>query len=137
MCFCRFRVYVRIGLVAFLCVCGGICFAEDRIASDLKPPGVYFGLGAADHAGAASFKYGEPVVGVSYFYWYDVDSKAHIINSDGTDALTTHPVDMENISFIRINCNGLIGGHKCVFRAQSRVRRAARCGKMLCLQETR
>lgn len=38
-----------------------------------------------------TFKHGQPVVGTSYFYWYDVYSGAHIRNADGTDALTTHP----------------------------------------------
>jgi len=40
-------------------------------------------------------------VGTTYFYWYDVESKAHLVDSDGTDALTTHPADLETISYRR------------------------------------
>ncbi len=62
-------------------------------------PGKFFPLKAADHKDAATFEAGEPVVGTTYFYWYDVESKAHIIDGDGSDALTTHPNDLENISY--------------------------------------
>ncbi len=96
----RFVVCLRV--VMFVSAGGGFCFGADRIASDVSPPGEYIGLGSADHAGVAAFEWGEPVVGTSYFYWYDIDSKAHIIDGDGTDALTTHPVDMDNISFNRV-----------------------------------
>ena len=33
------------------------------------------------------------------FYWYDIDTQAHILNSDGTDALTTHPATMDGFSY--------------------------------------
>ncbi len=66
-----------------------------------KPPGEFFPLGARDHEKAGSFKRGQPIVGTTYFYWYDIESKAHIIDHDGTDALTTHPADMEGISYKR------------------------------------
>ncbi len=58
---------------------------------DSAPPGKYFPLDAKAHATAESFAYGRPVVGTSYFYWYDVYSGAHLRNPDGTDALTDHP----------------------------------------------
>ncbi|MGI6458492.1 MAG: DUF5010 domain-containing protein [Candidatus Hydrogenedentales bacterium] len=64
-----------------------------------QAPGPYAGLDAAAHAGAHSFALGEPVVGCTYFYWYDVESNAHIVNGDGSDALTTHPADMTELSF--------------------------------------
>jgi len=73
--------------------------ADDRLPS--TPPGKFFPLSAQDHQGAASFPHGQPVVGTSYFYWYDIDTKAHIIDGDGTDALTTHPADMKGISYKR------------------------------------
>ena len=53
----------------------------------------------ADREKAASFQQGQPVVGTTYFYWYDVDSKAHLVDHDGSDALTTHPADLEGISY--------------------------------------
>ena len=59
--------------------------------SDVKPPGPYCPLSGQDHAGAESFLAHRPIVGTSYFYWYDVYSASHIRNPDGTDALTDHP----------------------------------------------
>ena len=71
--------------------------ADERLAQ--KPPGEFLPLQAEDHQGAASFEQGQPLVGTTYFYWYDIESGAHIIDRDGTDALTTHPADMNNISY--------------------------------------
>jgi hypothetical protein len=45
-----------------------------------------------------SFQQGQPVVGTTYFYRRDVEKKVHIIDRDGSDALTTHPADPERIS---------------------------------------
>ena len=59
--------------------------------AEAPPPGKYFKLGPAVHKSAQSFKTGQPIVGTSYFYWYDVYSGAHIRNGDGSDAMTTHP----------------------------------------------
>ncbi len=64
-----------------------------------KPPGEYFPLSASDHQNQPSYKLHQPIVGTTYFYWYDIQSKAHIIDSDGTDALTTHPADLKTISY--------------------------------------
>jgi len=66
-----------------------------------EPPGRFFPLQIDDHENAASFERGQPLVATTYFYWYDIESGAHIIDRDGTDALTTHPVDMNNISYKR------------------------------------
>jgi hypothetical protein len=66
-----------------------------------KPPGEFFPLQKADHEPADSFEQGQPIVGTTYFYWYDIDTKSHIIDGDGTDALTTHPADMTTISYKR------------------------------------
>ncbi|MEN6427530.1 MAG: DUF5010 domain-containing protein [Phycisphaerales bacterium] len=64
-----------------------------------KPPGEFFPLRPQDHREANSFKTGQAIVGTTYFYWYDAPSKAHIVDGDGSDALTTHPADMAAISF--------------------------------------
>ncbi len=40
-----------------------------------------------------------PVVATSYFYWYDAPSKAHLVNADGTDALTDHPPTIDGMSW--------------------------------------
>ena len=59
--------------------------------SDTPPPGVYYPLNMAAHDGCPTFRSGLPLIGTTYFYWYDVYSGAHIVNPDGTDALTDHP----------------------------------------------
>ncbi len=66
-----------------------------------EPPRKNFPFRSEEHKGADSFEHGRPVVGTTYFYWYDIDSKSHIINRDGTDALTNHPADINNISYKR------------------------------------
>ncbi len=66
-----------------------------------EPPGEFFPLRAGDHRDAPSFKRGQPIVGTTYFYWYDIESESHIIDRDGTDALTTHPADMNDVSYKR------------------------------------
>ena len=59
------------------------------------PPafGPFIHLKPADFVGARSFKTGEKLVGTYYFYWYCADMKAHLVNSDGSDALTDHPAE--------------------------------------------
>ena len=80
-------------------LCSTALGADDELPK--KPPGKYFGLSPQAHKDAETFKAGQPIVGTSYFYWYEIDSKTHIIDGDGTDALTTHPADMNNISYKR------------------------------------
>ncbi len=33
------------------------------------------------------------------FYWYDVTTNSHVLNDDGSDALTTHPATLEDFSY--------------------------------------
>ena len=68
-----------------------------------KPPGSFWPLGVDAHESAPSFSRGDPVVGTTYFYWYDVETNSHIIDHDGTDALTTHPDDMSGLSYKRVS----------------------------------
>jgi Domain of unknown function (DUF5010) len=89
---------IRVLLVCALCGVSG--WAGQLIE---KPPGKFFPLQARDHRGTASFHTGEPIVGTTYFYWYDIDTHSHIVNPDGTDAMTTHPADMNGISFKRVS----------------------------------
>ncbi|MBP7951618.1 MAG: DUF5010 domain-containing protein [Verrucomicrobiales bacterium] len=65
------------------------------------PPayGPHTGLAEKDFAGAVSFKSTDRIVGTHYFYWYDSVTGAHIRDGDGSDALTTHPPSLEDISF--------------------------------------
>ena len=81
---------------------GFVCAAPAAdLPRDYQPPpapGTFF----APDSGETSlhpFRTGEPVIATSYFYWYDIDSKSHILNHDGSDALTTHPVSTEGFSW--------------------------------------
>jgi len=93
------RLAQRSAKAFLLMICCIATAADDKLLR--QPPGEFFPLRAEDHKETASFKRGRPVVGTTYFYWYDVDSGAHIIDGDRTDALTTHPADMNNISYKR------------------------------------
>ena len=84
-----------------LCVCCAALLANDGLPT--KPPGKFFPLQAEDHKGASSFKWGQPIVGTSYFYWYDIDTNSHIISRDGKDILTIHPADVNSLSYKRVS----------------------------------
>lgn len=88
------RSVIAIVLVA----CTGIVTAGNT-PLPARPPGPFFPLESNDHDLAESFERGQPIVGATYFYWYDAKTRAHIADHDGSDALTTHPADMETISF--------------------------------------
>jgi len=89
----------RLVVLLASCICS-LAFSADG-GLPAKPPGRFFPLQEKDHANADSFKWGQPIVGTTYFYWYDIDTNSHIVNHDGTDALTTHPADMNGISYKR------------------------------------
>ena len=61
-------------------------------------PGPHIKPKATDQKQADGFRSGEPVIATTYFYWYDIETKAHIVNHDGSDALTDHPPTMEGFS---------------------------------------
>ena len=65
----------------------------------LPPLGSYVNLAPIDFVGSTSYTTSDKVVTTSYFYWYDVHSGAHMINSDKTDALTDHPPTLTGFSF--------------------------------------
>lgn len=75
-------------------------FGGDEVLPEAAP-GKYFPLPSRIHKNAETFNAGQAIVGTTYFYWYDIESKSHIIDGDGSDALTTHPADMNNISYKR------------------------------------
>jgi hypothetical protein len=65
------------------------------------PPafGPYINLAPKDFAEATSFTSAQRIIGAYYFYWYNADTKEHIVNADGTDALTDHPADFADFSY--------------------------------------
>ena len=72
---------------------------ETRAAEIVPPVGPFIHLASSDFAEAKSFDRTNRVVTTSYFYWYDVYSGAHLLNGDGTDALTDHPPTVTGFSF--------------------------------------
>lgn len=73
-------------------------------AQEINPPlGAYIHLRDEHFAESVSFADGDRVVLTPYFYWYDSASGAHVINSDGTDALTDHPPSLEGFSYRSID----------------------------------
>ena len=62
------------------------------------PPGKYVAAGP-EAVAAPTFHAQSPLVATSYFYWYDAESKAHVLNGDGSDALTDHPPTLADFSY--------------------------------------
>ncbi|MBU6399894.1 MAG: DUF5010 domain-containing protein [Verrucomicrobia bacterium] len=95
---------------AFLLRVLGPLLALTTVVTAATPPareippalGPYVHPKARDFAGARTFKSTDRVVGAYYFYWYDVDTKEHIVNDDGSDALTDHPAAMDDFAYTSI-----------------------------------
>ena len=77
---------------AFIC-------SMSSISAFPSPPGPYVHLTQDDLAEASGFHQGQPIVGTYFFYWYNIHTKEHFINSDGSDALVDHPVSEEDFSY--------------------------------------
>jgi len=69
------------------------------IAALPSPPGPHVHLSEDDLAAASSFRQDQPIVGTYFFYWYNIYTKEHFINGDGSDALVDHPVSNEDFSY--------------------------------------
>ena len=68
-----------------------------------EAPGPYV---CGPRSGAAqphTFRAGTPVIATTYFYWYDVETGAHVIDGDGTDALTDHPPSLRGFSYKNVD----------------------------------
>ncbi|OIP03335.1 MAG: hypothetical protein AUJ96_14775 [Armatimonadetes bacterium CG2_30_66_41] len=63
------------------------------------PPGPHCPLTVEQLKPVESYRADQPVVGTYFFYWYDIYSKAHFVNGDGSDALVDHPVSNDDFSF--------------------------------------
>jgi hypothetical protein len=70
--------------------------AEKEIPAAFGP---HVNLTEKDFTRSKSFSSKDRIVGTYYFYWYDIDTKSHVIDGDGTDALTTHPSTLEDFSY--------------------------------------
>lgn len=69
-------------------------------SAEINPPiGDHTNPLADELALGRNFATNDPVVLTSYFYWYDVYSGAHLVNADGSDALTDHPPTLTGFSY--------------------------------------
>ncbi|MBD3184815.1 hypothetical protein GF312_21210 [Candidatus Poribacteria bacterium] len=69
------------------------------LAAFPSPPGQYINLTKEDLSRADSYGINEPLVGTYFFYWYNIHTKEHFINPDGSDALVDHPANTEDYSY--------------------------------------
>jgi hypothetical protein len=91
-----FKSLLLIGLV----VPGFRLLAAEPATRPIPPAfGPHVNLKADDFAGVPSFKPQDRIVGTYYFYWYDSRTRAHLVNGDGSDALTTHPASLDDFSY--------------------------------------
>ena len=79
----------------------GVAHAEQSMTdvTASKPPGPYCPVSAEQLDAVKSYQADQPLVGTHFFYWYDIESKAHFVNYDGTDALTDHPAVSKGYSY--------------------------------------
>lgn len=69
-------------------------------AAEINPPiGPYVNLDERHFTGVPSFTATNRLVLTPYFYWYDSYSQSHLLNGDGSDALTDHPPTLEDFSY--------------------------------------
>ncbi len=76
----------------------GVVLAGAAHAQVPPPPGPW----AIKSGHLDGFHIGQPVVATTYFYWYDQPTGFHVVDPDGSDALTDHPVKVEGLSYRRI-----------------------------------
>ena len=92
----RFRL---IG-ASLLSLLTGMAFLRAQPAREIpRAYGPHVNLAEEDFAESRTFTATNRIVGTYYFYWYDCYSQAHVIDGDGTDALTTHPPTLEDFSY--------------------------------------
>ncbi|MBL9135006.1 MAG: hypothetical protein JNK85_04015 [Verrucomicrobiales bacterium] len=74
-------------------------FVADGTHAFHAPIGPYTSLSESDFVGVPTYTATNRLVVTPYFYWYDVFSGEHLIDSDGTDALTDHPATFTGFSY--------------------------------------
>jgi hypothetical protein len=85
-----------------LCLVGWFAEAIGHAAPPPEIPpafGPHVNLKPADFPGTSSFSPTERIVGTYYFYWYCAQTQEHILNGDGSDALTDHPASMDDFCY--------------------------------------
>ncbi|PYK98905.1 MAG: hypothetical protein DME19_10785, partial [Verrucomicrobia bacterium] len=94
------RLASRTGLLLLAAAVLGAFGLREALAQEINPPlGPYVHLTEADFTNISSFSTNTPLVATYYFYWYDIYTNAHIVDGDGTDALTDHPPTLTDFSY--------------------------------------
>ena len=90
----------RLILLAVAALCFRVHAADPASPPPIPPaPGPHTNLTERDFAEARSHSATNRLVGTYYFYWYNADTKEHLVNGDGTDALTDHPATLDGFSY--------------------------------------
>ena len=83
-----------------------VCSLASLQAADLPDdyrlppaPGAFVSPAKVSGSRSESFSEQQPLVLTSYFYWYDDETKSHIVDGDGSDALTDHPPTLTGMSY--------------------------------------
>jgi hypothetical protein len=89
--------YAGVNPMLFFWMTSAIAATEPFVAPD--PPGPWIHLRPDDLRSAAVWHDDAPILGTYFFYWYDVDTKEHWLNGDGSDALVDHPTRPDGFSY--------------------------------------
>jgi hypothetical protein len=89
----------QVRFVLFFALAATLSLAQET--SRTIPPafGPHVRLIESDFAEAKSVSKSDRIVATYYFYWYDIATREHILDGDGSDALTTHPPTLEDFSY--------------------------------------
>jgi hypothetical protein len=98
-----FLAHALLGLVGLLLALAILPRTQASASSStapLNPPlGPHTGLAESAFHVVPSFGATQRLVLTPYFYWYDVYSGEHLVNADGSDALTDHPPTFTGFSY--------------------------------------
>ena len=92
-------------MAALMTLLAGLTLAASPPGPFVPPnaPGRSIGLKPADIKPAVTWADDRPVAGTYFFYWYDVNTKEHWVNPDGSDALVDHPADPNGYSYRNVD----------------------------------
>ena len=92
--------WMYLAMLLCLVVLAPTAAAQARLLEE-SPPGEYVSSDPSFFADVVSLPGDEPWVATYYFYWYNVMDGYHLYNSDGSDALQDHPVNMDLLSWCK------------------------------------
>jgi hypothetical protein len=92
---------LRAVLLAVMCAfaCGAGARAQSTDPLSVPAPGPYIAPRQSSFATPKGFTSSDRIVATYYFYWYDSQTKAHIVDADGSDALTDHPSSLKDFTW--------------------------------------